>query len=116
MACERISDAGAFAYGWIPVDAVIRVWFNTSGHGLKGCVVATTQSNEEQCTSTRKRGGELAAWHTGEQWRPSRWRPGAHVDECRRDAVGMGVRRRAGEMYASGWLKKKGGHEVPTQR
>ena len=24
MACERISDAGAFAYGWIPVDAMIQ--------------------------------------------------------------------------------------------
>jgi hypothetical protein len=32
VAIERISDAGAFVYGWTPVDAVICVWFNTSGH------------------------------------------------------------------------------------
>jgi hypothetical protein len=32
LAYERISDAGAFAYGWKPVDAVIRVWLDTSGH------------------------------------------------------------------------------------
>ena len=80
MACEGVSGAGAFAYGWIPVDAVIRVWFNTSGYG--GAMhVGQEMASERSESRTRGRevsGGNAtrldtigaASWQAGEKWRP----------------------------------------------